>query len=229
MSTIRDSTAARFFGTRSADYDEHARLGMPRRDEMLTQLVERLPVTAGQVLQLGCGTGALTAELVRRYPAGRVRATDGAPEMLERARARVRGLRGADVDFGSALFEELEIEPESFDLITSCMALHHVVDKGPFYAGLRRGLRPGGLLIFADELRAALEHVERLHWNAWLAFARQPGHLSDAELDDALEHIDEHDHYETLWDQLRLLHAAGFRDVDCVWRYLNYGVFTARA
>ncbi|MFQ5699235.1 MAG: hypothetical protein ACE5IL_13240 [Myxococcota bacterium] len=70
---------------------------------------------------------------------------------------------------------------------------------------------------------------ESLHWNAWLAFARQPGHLSPAEIEDILVHVDTQDHYETLPAQIDLLRDAGFREVDCVWRYLNYAIFTASA
>ena len=53
--------------------------------------------------------------------------------------------------------------------------------------------------------------------------------MSPTELEGCLEHIEQHDHYEMLWDQLRMLDAAGFSGVDCAWRYLNYGVFTAQA
>ena len=37
------------------------------------------------------------------------------------------------------------------------------------------------------------------------------------------------DHYETLPAQLELLRTAGFREVDCVWRNGNYGIFVAVA
>ena len=77
---------------------------------------------------------------------------------------------------------------------------------------------PADYFIFADELTAASDHVERLHWNAWLAYAQQPGHLTPAEVEDWLRHVAEHDHYETLFDQLKLVEGAGFRDVDCPWR-----------
>lgn len=39
--------------------------------------------------------------------------------------------------------------------------------------------------------------------------------------------MEQFDHYETLPRQLELLSDAGFTQVDCTWRYLNYGVFVA--
>ena len=45
-----------------------------------------------------------------------------------------------------------------------------------------------------------------------------PGHLTHEQLEECYRHMEAHDHYETLPDQLGLLHDAGFSRVDCVWR-----------
>jgi tRNA (cmo5U34)-methyltransferase len=225
-----ERTAGGFWDARAREYDAFARLGMPRYDEMLDQLVRSLPEAVETVLELGCGTGALTERLLARFPGVRLRALDAAPEMLAVARERLEARHpGASVELCPAEFEALEAGPLRFDLLTSSMALHHVRDKAPVYAVLRRTLAPGGYFVFADELTAVASHVETLHWNGWLDFARQPGHLDEAQIAETIEHVEQLDHYETLPDQLALLSGAGFAEVDCVWRYLNYAIFTARA
>ena len=53
--------------------------------------------------------------------------------------------------------------------------------------------------------------------------------MTEHEIAEITSHIEEADHYETLPDQLTLLESAGFLAVDCIWRYLNYAVFVAKA
>ena len=230
MADTIERTAGEFWDARAREYDAFARLGIPRYDEMLGQLVRSLPESVATILELGCGTGALTERLLERFAGVRLRALDASPQMLDVARERLAKRHpGAAVELQVAEFEALAAGPEHFDLLTSSMALHHVREKAPFYSVLRASLAPGGYLIFADELTALAPHVETLHWNGWLDFARRPGHLSEAQIAETLEHIEQLDHYETLPNQLALLSGAGFAEVDCVWRYLNYAIFTARA
>lgn len=218
-----------YFDSIAGEYDSIARRAMPRYDEMLSQLVRYLPDSPHDVLELGCGTGALTVRLARRYPGARLSAIDGSKEMVEIARARLAADRIETAAFSVALFEELDLPADGHDLIASNMSLHHVADKAPFYAKLQRALRPGGLLVVGDELQGATPEVERLHWDAWLAFAHQPGHLTEPEVARIGEHAERFDHYETLPAQLELLQHAGFAPVDCVWRYLNYAIFVAQS
>lgn len=224
--------AGEFFGAIAERYDSLAQRGMPRYGEMLGALVDVTPDRAAVVLELGCGTGALTVRLSARYPGAKLLAVDGAREMVALAQERLRQTtirRTTDVDFEIGRFEEIELPPQTYDLIASNMSLHHVEDKGPFYARLHEALKPGGLLAFGDELTGALMHVEELHWNGWLEFARRPEHLTEREISEIISHVEAEDHYETLPDQLTMLKSAGFAGVDCTWRYLNYAVFVATA
>ena len=221
-----------FFGAIAERYDSLTRRGMPRYGEMLSALIAVTPDRAEDVLELGCGTGALTIRLSARYPEAKLLALDGAREMVALAQERLGEAdvqRTTEVSFDVRRFEETELPRQSYDLIASNMSLHHVEDKAPFYAGLHDALKPGGLLAFGDELTGALPHIEELYWNGWLEFARQPDHLTEGEISEIISHTEEADHYETLPDQLALLKSAGFLTVDCIWRYLNYAVFVARA
>lgn len=218
------------FGTMAADYDVIARLGMPVYDEQLDAIESCLLDGLTTVLELGCGTGALTSRLVRRYPDAQITAIDAAQEMLDIARGRLQANGEAKrVSFRTELFEDLTLEKQSHELIAANMSLHHVADKQPFYSMLRQALQQGGLLVFGDELQVTLPHIEERYWSAWLAFARQPGHLNEKQVAEIIRHTEELDHYETLPRQLELLTKAGFTRVDCTWRKLNYAVFVAQA
>ena len=215
-----------FFGAIAPEYDAYAQRGMPRYGEMLSEILRYLPDSPRDVLELGCGTGMLTSPIAQRFPDASLTAVDAAPEMIDVARRR---LAARQVSFVGSMFEDLQLAPAGFDLITSNMSLHHIAEKGPFYRRLRAALRPGGFLIFGDELKGALPRVQQLNWDGWLEFARQPEHLTEEEIAATIRHEREFDHYETLPDQIALLRGAGFDPVDCVWRYRIYGVFVAQA
>lgn len=221
-------TADTYFSSIAEEYDELARRGMPRREEMLSEVERVLPEEAADVLELGCGTGALTALLARHYPKAKITAVDAAPAMISIARDRVNGAARL-LTFRIERFEDLALPRGSVDLIASNMALHHVRHKAPFYARLRAALRPGGVLAFGDELGGDAPYVQQRLWDAWVDFARLPGGLTEQEIADIIEHMERFDHYETLGHQIDALREAGFTSVDCTWRYLNYGVFVAVA
>ena len=227
------TTAGEFFGMRAERYDEQARLGLPGYDAMLDELTRSLPDDPHQILELGCGTGALTSRVAGRFPEARIHAIDAALEMIEIANARIQtdhpSVEASRVSFEVVAFEAAVLEVESFDLVTASMSLHHLVDKLPFYTRVRAALRPGGFFVFADELTGVVPYIQKLHWDDWLQFASQPGHLSEGELGEILQHCDVFDHYETLPDQLSLISRAGFQYVDCIWRSSNYSIFAAQA
>jgi ubiquinone/menaquinone biosynthesis C-methylase UbiE len=196
---------------------------------MLRRVVDYLPPAAADILELGCGTGALTGLLAARYPEARIHAVDASPQMIQLARERLGrlGIAPDRIQFAVSRFEELALPAEAFDLVTSNMSLHHLVDKLPVYARIRSALRPAGYLVFGDELVGATPEIEQRHYDGWVSFARRPGHLTQDEFDAVFQHIEQFDRYETLARQLELLQAAGFAPVDCVWRYLNYSVWVA--
>jgi tRNA (cmo5U34)-methyltransferase len=217
-----------FFDDMASRYDDFVQRAVPRYEEMLDEVAGYLPEQATDILELGCGTGALTLRVARRYPQSRLTAVDGSVEMIDVARRRLAS-EGGQVEFVESLFEQLDLPSTAYDLIVSNMSLHHVADKAPMYARLHAALRPGCLLVFGDELVGATPDIQEFHWGRWEAFASQPGHLSEAERTEGAEHMRQFDHYETLQRQLELLRSAGFQGVDCVWRYLNYSIFVAQA
>jgi len=98
-------------------------------------------VAAGQrALDVGCGPGALTAELARRLGPDAVAAVDPSAPFLAACRARNPGV---DVREGRA--ESLPFPDASFDAALAQLVLHFVADPDASVHELRRMLRPGGI------------------------------------------------------------------------------------
>jgi trans-aconitate 2-methyltransferase len=232
MEELSSLTASDYFGGMVESYDSLIRRAVPRYEEMTSRLVEYLPVVAGHILELGCGTGNLSLRLAGRYPDSRFTFVDASPEMIEVTRQRLAGISPGVVERSRFLvdrFEELSLEPESCDLVTSSISLHHVREKDLLYRRLHTWLIDGGRLCFSDQLRGEPEENHALNWDRWLEFCRQQGNCSREEIESLLAHAEAHDHYTPLGEHFALLEHAGFRSLDCVWRNWIWGIVTATA
>jgi demethylmenaquinone methyltransferase / 2-methoxy-6-polyprenyl-1,4-benzoquinol methylase len=104
--------------------------------------VEAAPTDA--VLDVACGTGALSLALARRYGCSVV-GIDLSPQMLAEARRRVHGAGLADrIQLREGRAEELPFADDSFDALTFGYLLRYVDDPASTVGELLRVVRPGG-------------------------------------------------------------------------------------
>ena len=104
-------------------------------------LLGRVPLeSAARVVDLGCGTGNVTAILRQRYAEADVLGVDGSDDMLAKARTSVPGARFETADFGTWT----PATPP--DLIYSNAALHWSGDHETLFPRLVSLLAPGGVL-----------------------------------------------------------------------------------
>jgi len=125
---------------------------------MVDKAYDRLAshIKKGQrVLDLGCGTGALTLRAAQKD--AKVKGIDVSSQMLEIAqeRARKAGL-AQNIELSEMGVAELgSEESESYDVVTSGLCFSELTDDELTYAlkEAERILKPGGLLLVADEVQ----------------------------------------------------------------------------
>ena len=101
-------------------------------------------VDGRRILDAGCGSGPLSAEL--RTEGAIMTGFDGSPRMLALARQRL----GPDVPLYVAdLAEPLPFADEAFDDVVASLVLHYLEDWAGPLGELRRVLKPGGRLILS--------------------------------------------------------------------------------
>jgi trans-aconitate 2-methyltransferase len=128
--------------TRDWDAQTYDRVSDPQFEWGL-EVLERLALEGDEaVLDAGCGSGRLTAELIARLPRGRVVAVDASPSMVELTRQRLRETDRAVV----ADLAQLEIG-EQVDAVFSTATFHWIPDHDALFRRLQAVLRPGGRLI----------------------------------------------------------------------------------
>ena len=128
-------------------------LGQARRLRNLT--IDHALLKPGEsILDVGCGTGAVTIPAKQRVgAAGQAAGIDPAPEMIAVAQHKAQR-KGLEIDFRIGVIEALPYPDASFDAVTSSLMMHHLPAhlqvKG--LAEIYRVLKPGGRLLIADLL-----------------------------------------------------------------------------
>ncbi len=97
------------------------------------------------ILDAGCGTGRLTAELLEALTKGCVVGIDLSQNMLRTAREHLAPQFGNRLSLIACDFLHLPFE-RAFDGVVSTAAFHWVLDHDQLFANLHNALRPGGWL-----------------------------------------------------------------------------------
>jgi SAM-dependent methyltransferase len=133
-----------------------------RNQESLALLLDRLHLAGGErVLEIGCGTGAVTLPLAQAVgERGRVVAVDISEPMLGVARQRVAesGVHNITLLQGDA--QVFALEPAAFDVATSRMGIMFFADPVAAFRNIAGALKPDGRLVFACWAPLA----ENQHW-----------------------------------------------------------------
>lgn len=161
---IDKQSARRAFGKAADGYDAAAVLQHETGRRMLERL-DYIRLEPRRILDIGCGTGVATGELLKRYPKADVVALDFALPMLASARRRGRWLRRPRCLCGD--LDQLPLAARSVDLVFSNAAIQWSHDPVGAIAEMHRVLRPGGLVMFSSfgpdtlgELRQAWSEVD---------------------------------------------------------------------
>jgi SAM-dependent methyltransferase len=118
----------------------------------------RHPAGRGTVLDLGCGTGEITARLAGRFPEATFVGVDLEEQHLGRARVRCAAF-GPRVRFEAGDAMALAFGDDTFDLAVCRHVLQAVPDAARVLAEMRRVLRPGGRMhLLAEDYGMLLCH-----------------------------------------------------------------------
>jgi tRNA (cmo5U34)-methyltransferase len=223
------ATPGELFDRFAATYDAGRRMLIPPFDAFYGTAVEvallRLPRDRPvSVLDIGAGTGLLTARLATARADATFTLLDASPAMLEHAPGRL----GADWSRCTAVIgDAVDALPDGpFDAVVTALAVHHLPDgdKRQLFRRVRDRLRPGGVFVNAEQVAGPTAALDAAYVERWLVHTRALG-------------ATDHDHAEAavrmsmdlpapVESQCDWLRDAGFVDVDCFfkqWRFAVYG------
>lgn len=132
-----------------------------RRRRVYGRIVALIGASSGdRVLDVGCSGGYLARLLaVAVGPTGSVTGVDPSVRAIAYAQRRAP----ANCRFVVGVAQHLDLADQSFDLVTSTLAVHHIPgpDRTAAFGEMRRVLRPGGRLLVADFDRAPAHPLSR--------------------------------------------------------------------
>ena len=226
------SIAAYDVSQRVKTYDADMELMHPNRSKMVQIALELLPfprTAALRAIDLGIGTGYFTECFLNKFPNSRVLGIDGAPAMIELAKARLKSSESR-VEFVIGDFrklQELAPDAETVDVIFSAYALHHLSrpDKEMALRQLVPLLVPGGWFVNADLIVADSPELEiRLQQIRIAGIVERSGGADTRFADSALTRqfladleLKEADQPLTLAEDLALLRSSGLKNVSPFW------------
>ncbi|HET8617780.1 MAG TPA: class I SAM-dependent methyltransferase [Acidimicrobiales bacterium] len=112
-------------------------------------LAAAAPGTGERVLDVGCGTGAMTRSLARRVAGGTAQGVDISAPLVARARAKAQAEGVGNVSFTVADAQVHDFPPASVDVAVSRFGVMFFADPVAAFANIGRALAPGGRLAFA--------------------------------------------------------------------------------
>jgi tRNA (cmo5U34)-methyltransferase len=218
-----------FYDQLSSQYTDLISKCVPRYGELMYNMFHYIPEDCHpkRILDLGCGTGNLTDQILKHYPEAEIDALDLSEEILKESQKRF--MARPNVRYIQADFRHMHLAPGSYDLILSSIAIHHVCDedKIKLYRDIFDALTPDGLFIFADQTRGITDDIYQKHIARWKEEAFKLGSTQE-NWDMWMEHQNQHDYHTPVNWHLRQLEAIGFQEVDVIWKNIMWAVVWAR-
>lgn len=127
-----------------------------------------------QLLEVGCGVGAQSAILLRRFPKLKLTGIDLNEKQLAAAEASL-----ADLSYAKGRYQlhkmdaqNMDFEAHTFDGAFLCWILEHVPDPQQILNEVRRVLRPGGVIYVTEVVNSSffLDPYSPNLWKYWMAF-----------------------------------------------------------
>ncbi len=216
------------FNQGAALYDSQRKLFIPCFDDYYGTSISFLAKIRNdfkEILDLGAGTGLLTHYLYEQFPGAQFTLIDISNHMLEIARKRFSGLNNFHFDIHDY---SKKLPANRFDLIASALSIHHLEDedKAFLYSNVSDALEENGYFVNLDQFNASSEFINQKYMEFWHAgvAAQCGGAKADLELWRKRRDLDKEN---TIDETIAMLKNAGFKTIECIYRYLNFGVILA--
>ncbi|WP_071147514.1 class I SAM-dependent methyltransferase [Bacteroides ihuae] len=207
----------------SKKYDSQRRILIPCYDDFYGIATEWLHfnTTTPKILDLGAGTGIFSQFVLEKYPQAEITLLDFSEQMLTVARERFANLKNVSFQIADMTL----FEPQGkYDAVISSLAIHHLSDEGKqeLFRKINGILNEGGFFVNAEQVKGSTDYIHSFYTQ------RRRLRLDNSELSkEAVEASYERnklDKCASVSEQMRWLQEAGFKEVDCPFKYYIFAV-----
>jgi tRNA (cmo5U34)-methyltransferase len=207
------------FDRTASTYDKDRARLIPGCDNFYRWAVDLIPRRAKRILELGAGSGILSALVRARFPQSELHLMDFSGPMLDLARERFApaSLVDAKLTFVEADYV-VEPLPQENCAIVSSLSIHHIEDedKRALVKKAYAALKPNGVFVNADQVAGPTSELELRYKALWLEQVRALG--ATEEQVGASLYRQREDRCASVETQLEWMRAAGFADADCWYK-----------
>jgi len=199
---------------------------VPHYLQLVSSFVKHLPDNFNpiSILDLGCGNGNITAQLIPYFPNATFTLVDASPEMIELCSNQFKDY---DINYSNKYFQDFLFNPESYDLIVAGFSLHHCdnKEKQSIFKDINSALKNGGIFSYSDLMisKTNPEHPMLLEqWNKFVNINFPDGEKWAW----IMEHYEAFDRPTDYLDQIEWLKNTGFTNIQIpfkkdYWVYLQ--------
>ncbi|MFA7074952.1 MAG: methyltransferase domain-containing protein [Endomicrobiaceae bacterium] len=216
------------FENEAKKFDELIVKLIPYYDEMLNALINSVNFEKRKnvkILDLGCGTGNVSLKILNGFPKAEILCVDLSQNMIDIAKNKLSKYK--NISFAVGNIADFEFK-NTYDVILSSLAVHHLKtdeDKAKFYKMIFGILNKNGIFANADEILGENKYLQNVNMKLWTEYMKK--NFSEREVSEKwLKAYESEDRPSKLIKQLEWMKNAGFKDVDIIWKYYNFAVFS---
>lgn len=206
------------FDAFSQNYTEDMIIVVPHYEKLMACFDSCLPQDfhPQRILDLGCGNGNSTAEIIKQFPEAEYTLVDASAEMIGICEKRFSNF---NIKLVESYFSDFLFQKEHYDLVVAGFSLHHCVaeEKQFLFQQIKSALSPKGRLAISDLFitKTDEEHPQLLH--EWKDFINENDPSEEKWLW-LKEHYDKFDSPHNYKSQETWLTEAGFSNVEIAWK-----------
>jgi tRNA (cmo5U34)-methyltransferase len=206
------------FDAIASEYDAQRKWIIPEFEDFYQNAVRAVdwPGSEPTILDIGAGTGLLSALLLEKFPSATLTLMDISDNMLRVAKDRFAGRNGISYQIIDYRTGDLG---GPYDIICSALSIHHLEhdEKRSLYARIYRTLNPGGVFVNAEQVEGETpeQHLRNLkYWDDFVSSGPLPEPVGKS----AMARRDILDRMEKLSVQLAWFREVGFFPVDVIYK-----------
>lgn len=218
------STTQAIFDATASTYDNDSAKLIPNQERFYGWTTALIPDDATRIVELGAGSGKLTAMIRHRFPMARIHVVDFSEPMLQVAKARLGEHPTLSYECGD--FTKIPLW-QSLDAVVSSLAIHYIENpaKQSLFQKIYTSLKLGGVFINADQVAGQTPDSDARSKQIWLAQARANGTTAH-QIADSL-YRQEEVRCATVEEQIAWMRRAGFADAECWFKDNRFAVIAA--
>ena len=207
------------FDNEAGIYEQTSRQVNIHYDEALAKMLDFMPNTPSNILDVCCGTGILTQLVSNKFPSANICGIDFSSGMLNVAKERFKNKNYIFHNFDLLDKEKINSIDDKFDLVVSSFGIHNIHSKEKKVEALQNIatlMKSGSTFITCDILKGDNEEEQLSYYNV------QKNHLlksfNEKETQDWLTLLDEEDDPEKWQDNQEILKLAGLTNAQLLWK-----------